>query len=101
MCIRDSLEGAGVRVALLTGSTVAAERAAIVEHFAAGKVDVLIGTHALLSDDVVPRNLTLAVSYTHLDVYKRQALARVGVPAEAVTLVDQSENWWTPEAVRV
>ena len=30
-----------------------------------------------------------------------EALARVGVPAEAVTLVDQSENWWTPEAVRV
>ncbi len=29
------------------------------------------------------------------------ALARAGVPAEAVTLVDQSENWWTPEAVRV
>ena len=30
-----------------------------------------------------------------------EALARAGVPAEAVTLVDQSENWWTPEAVRV
>ena len=25
-----------------------------------------------------------------------EALARAGVPAEAVTLVDQSENWWTP-----
>lgn len=57
----ERLEGAGVRVALLTGSTAAAERAAIVEGFASGEVDVLIGTHALLSDDVVPRNLTLAV----------------------------------------
>lgn len=57
----ECLEGAGVRVALLTGSTAAAERAAIVEGFASGQVDVLIGTHALLSDDVVPRNLTLAV----------------------------------------
>ena len=51
----------GAPVALLTGSTAAAERAAIVEGFASGQVDVLIGTHALLSDDVVPRNLTLAV----------------------------------------
>ena len=33
--------------------------------------------------------------------YVAEALARAGVPAEAVTLVDQSENWWTPEAVRV
>ena len=55
------LEAAGVRQGLLTGSTPAAERAALTEAFGAGELDVLIGTHALLSDDVVPKNLTLAI----------------------------------------
>ena len=55
------LAGAGVTCALLTGSTPAAERASITERFAAGDLDVLIGTHALLSEDVAPARLTLAV----------------------------------------
>jgi ATP-dependent DNA helicase RecG len=55
------LAQAGVTCALLTGSTPVAERASITERFAAGDVDVLIGTHALLSDDVAPARLTLAV----------------------------------------
>ena len=55
------LEAAGVRSALLTGSTAAAERAQITEAFAAGDIDVLIGTHALLSDDVRPVRLSLAI----------------------------------------
>ncbi|MEC4175531.1 ATP-dependent DNA helicase RecG [Adlercreutzia sp. R7] len=55
------LAAAGVSCELLTGSTPAAERASITGRFAAGEVDVLIGTHALLSDDVQPARLTLAV----------------------------------------
>ena len=57
----DLLEVAGVSCALLTGSTPASERAAMTALFAAGELDVLIGTHALLSDDVQPARLTLAV----------------------------------------
>lgn len=30
-----------------------------------------------------------------------EGLDRVGVPADAIVLIDQSENWWYPEAVRV
>lgn len=30
-----------------------------------------------------------------------EALDKVGVPSEAIVLIDQSENWWYPEAVRV
>lgn len=30
-----------------------------------------------------------------------EAAGRAGVPAEAIVLIDQSENWWYPEAVRV
>lgn len=30
-----------------------------------------------------------------------EGLDRAGVPSEAIVLIDQSENWWYPEAVRV
>ncbi|WP_080797691.1 ATP-dependent DNA helicase RecG [Arabiibacter massiliensis] len=54
-------DAAGVTWEVLTGSTSAIEREAILERFAAGTVDVLIGTHALLEDDVRPRRLSLVV----------------------------------------
>ena len=55
------LEAAGISWALLTGSTPAAERASIVDRLAKGVLDVLFGTHAVLSDDVVFRRLSLVV----------------------------------------
>lgn len=51
----------GMRHALLTGSTSAADREDIVERLAEGRIDVIIGTHALLEDDVVAPNLTFVV----------------------------------------
>jgi ATP-dependent DNA helicase RecG len=45
-------EGAGVEVALLTGSTRAKARRDILERLAAGRIDILIGTHALLEERV-------------------------------------------------
>ena len=55
------LERAGIRCALLTGSTSAAERDRIVLALAAGELDVLFGTHAVLGDDVVFSRLSLVV----------------------------------------
>lgn len=52
---------AGVTWELLTGSTSDADRAAILARVGGGTVDVLIGTHALLEDDVALANCTLAV----------------------------------------
>ena len=46
---------------LLTGRTRAAERRRILEGLASGTVDVVIGTHALLTGDVLFRELGLAV----------------------------------------
>lgn len=54
-------DAAGVTWELLTGSTPAADREAILARVAGGTVDVLIGTHALLEDDVAPKNLSLVV----------------------------------------
>ncbi len=50
-----------LRVALLTSRTGAAERAGIHEGLAAGTVDLLVGTHALLTDRVVFDSLGVVV----------------------------------------
>lgn len=50
-----------VSVQLLTGRVRAKERQAIVEGLARGSVDIVVGTHALLSDDVRFRSLGLIV----------------------------------------
>lgn len=55
------LERAGIRSALLTGATPAPDRARIVEGLAAGELDVLFGTHAVLSEDIAFSHLSLAV----------------------------------------
>jgi ATP-dependent DNA helicase RecG len=52
---------AGVRLALLTGRERGAPREAILQALAAGEIDILVGTHALFSDDVAFRDLGLVV----------------------------------------
>ena len=51
----------GYRVEKLTGSTTAAEKRRIKAGLADGSIDIVIGTHALIEDDVVFRSLGLAV----------------------------------------
>jgi ATP-dependent DNA helicase RecG len=50
-----------VNVAILTGSTKAAQRKKLLAHLAAGDIHLLIGTHALLEETVQYKNLGLAV----------------------------------------
>lgn len=55
------LEGVGVRVALLTGSLRTAAKKKLKQQLADGEIDLLIGTHALIEDDVLFRQLGLVV----------------------------------------
>ncbi len=55
------LEGSSVRLALLTGSLPEPERAAILDALGAGDIDLVVGTHALLTDAVRFRSLAVAV----------------------------------------
>ena len=55
------LRGTGVEVGLLTGSTPAAERRAILDRLASGEPSIVIGTHALLEDPVRFGRLAVAV----------------------------------------
>ena len=59
--IKKYLEPTGVRCELLIGSTTKAERRPIHEGLLDGSVGIIIGTHALIEDDVVFKNLGLAI----------------------------------------
>jgi ATP-dependent DNA helicase RecG len=50
-----------VRVELLSGSLKPAERNVIIDALAAGEIDILLGTHALLTDAVTFKSLAVAV----------------------------------------
>ncbi len=79
-------EAAGIRVAILTGRERGAPRDQLLELLADGKVDLLIGTHALFQEGVEFRDLALAVvdEQHRFGVHQRLALASKG---EAVDLL--------------
>lgn len=56
------LEKSGIRTALLTGLSSAAEKRKIKLALTEGEIDFIIGTHALLQDDVVFHNLGLVIT---------------------------------------
>ena len=55
------LDGMGINVALLTGSLKPSEKRKVKQRLAAGEIDILIGTHALIEDDVTFKNLGFVV----------------------------------------
>ncbi|ANU40475.1 DNA helicase RecG [Flavonifractor plautii] len=68
---------AGVRVGLLTGSVKGRARKELYAALAAGEVDLVVGTHALLSEGVAFSNLALAITdeQHRFGVAQRAALA--------------------------
>ena len=73
-------EPCGIRVGLLTGSMMAAQKRHIRELTALGMIDVLIGTHALISDGVEFASLGLVITdeQHRFGVNQRGALAAKG-----------------------
>lgn len=59
--VSGMLSELGVNVALLTGSVPRAEKDAIYAGLASGDIQVLVGTHAVIQQDVAFRGLALAV----------------------------------------
>ncbi|MCI5690624.1 MAG: ATP-dependent DNA helicase RecG [Clostridiales bacterium] len=74
------LGGLGLRVALLSGSLSAARKRACREALAAGEIDLLVGTHALLSQGVDFARLGLVITdeQHRFGVDQRAALAAKG-----------------------
>lgn len=59
--LREWGEKIGLRVELLTGSTRAKARRAIHEGLLSGEINIIVGTHALIEDNVQFRNLGLTI----------------------------------------
>ena len=73
----------GIRIALLTGSQRAAEKRAVREALKRGELDLVVGTHALLSEGMEYPQLALAVTdeQHRFGVDQRARLARSGTEA--------------------
>lgn len=76
----DPERPAGVRIALLTGSLGVKERRRVLEGVANGDIDLVVGTHALITDSVAYHRLGLAVvdEQHRFGVEQRQALKDKG-----------------------
>ncbi|HEY8161259.1 MAG TPA: ATP-dependent DNA helicase RecG [Methylocystis sp.] len=77
---------AGVRIALLTGRLKQSERAAAHAAAAAGEIDVVVGTHALVQGDLAFHDLGLAVVDEQHRFGVQQRLA-LGAKGEAVDIL--------------
>jgi ATP-dependent DNA helicase RecG len=81
-------ERAGLRVAILTGREKGKERRDILARLAEGEIDLLVGTHALIQDDVAFKALALAVvdEQHRFGVRERLALTSKGEAVDVLVL---------------
>lgn len=59
--ISKLVTGIGLKIELLTGTTTKSKKEKIVKSIYDGQTDILIGTHALIEDDVIFKNLGLVI----------------------------------------
>src|SRR6201988_1699310 len=81
-------ERAGLRVAILTGREKGKERRELLAQLEAGEIDLLLGTHALIQDDVIFKALALAVvdEQHRFAVRERLALSAKGAAVDVLVL---------------
>jgi ATP-dependent DNA helicase RecG len=61
LSLSGALESLGVRVGLLSGGMPGRERAAMLEDIASGRLPIVVGTQALLQEDVIFQKLAVVV----------------------------------------
>ena len=82
-------EAAGVSLAVLTGRERGRERNAVLTRLQDGQLDILVGTHALISEDVLFRDLGVAVidEQHRFGVHQRLALSsKAGLPPDILVM---------------
>jgi ATP-dependent DNA helicase RecG len=81
-------ERAGLRAAILTGREKGKERRELLAELEAGAIDLLVGTHALIQDDVIFKSLALAVvdEQHRFGVRERLALTSKGEAVDVLVL---------------
>ena len=86
--LENPVAGRPVRVALFSGSMRRSERVTALETLAAGEIDIAVGTHALIQDDVFFKNLAVAVvdEQHRFGVEQRGALRKKGLPPHVLVM---------------
>ena len=81
-------ERAGLKAAILTGREKGKERRELLARCEAGEIDLLVGTHALIQDDVIFKALALAVvdEQHRFGVRERLALTAKGEAVDVLVL---------------
>ena len=76
----------GINVRLLTGSTSLKDKKLIMEELSTGKIDILIGTHAIISDNIEFMNIGLVVTdeQHRFGVNQRKALQNKGLNVDVL-----------------
>ena len=76
------------KLALLTSSTKKAERTEIIKKLKAGEIDILIGTHSVLNDEIEMQNLGLVITdeQHRFGVKQRQNLQKKGSEVDVLYL---------------
>jgi ATP-dependent DNA helicase RecG len=81
-------EGGGPTFALLTASVTGRDRERVIEDVAAGRIDLLVGTHALVQEHVAFRDLSLAVidEQHRFGLHQRVALKEKAVSPDVLIM---------------
>ncbi len=81
-------EATGMTIGILTGKDRAAQRRETLAGLADGSIDILVGTHALFQDEVVFRDLALAVvdEQHRFGVHQRLALGEKGDAVDVLVM---------------
>lgn len=82
------LEPYSVQVALLTGATPAKEKRRIYKELELGDIDIVIGTHALIQEQVVFQNLALVITdeQHRFGVHQREQLSAKGTTPHTLVM---------------
>lgn len=85
---RKMLESREVRIGLLTGSMKAAEKKQVKQLCESGELDIVIGTHAVIQDDVHFHNLALVVTdeQHRFGVKQRDAFMKKGMEPHVLVM---------------
>ena len=77
-----------LRIQILTGRTKGRPRQALLEDLASGQIDILIGTHALFTEDVIFNDLALTVidEQHRFGVHQRLNLGDKGAAADILVM---------------
>ena len=82
----DFLKGTDIKVALLTGSTSKKDKNEIYKELMNGNINMVVGTHALIQDDVTYNNLGLVITdeQHRFGVHQRANLQNKGIKPDVL-----------------